>query len=160
MTKPKTVPASAKAKPEERSRTLLYVIGGVVVVGLVVLLAISIASSESGTFEDDAIANAQVNITGSALPLYIPDSGADDQGLGLTAPAISGEDFNGNAVSITADGRPKMIVFLAHWCQFCQTEVPVVQNWLNTNPIPDGVDFYSIATSIDPLRGNYPQTSG
>ena len=45
MTKPKTVPASAKAKPEERSRTLLYVIGGVVVVGLVVLLAISIASS-------------------------------------------------------------------------------------------------------------------
>lgn len=157
MTKPKTVPSSAaKNAPQSNSRTLLYVVGGVVVVALAVLLAISIANSESGQFEDDVIANASVQVAGTPLPLYLPDSGTNDQGLGLIAPEVTGQDFNGNTVSITHDGNPKLIVFLAHWCPHCQREVPVVQSWLGTNPLPDGVDLYSVATSNDPLRGNYP----
>lgn len=157
MTKPKTVPSTAaKSQPQTRSRTPLYIIGGVVVVALVVLLAISIASSEGGQFEDDAIANAQVTLTGNPLPPYIPDSGTNDQGLGLIAPEVTGADFAGNPVSITHDGQPKMIVFLAHWCQFCQAEVPIVQNWLASNALPPGVELVSVATSNDPLRGNYP----
>ena len=157
MTKPKTVPStSAKADSQSNNRTVLYIVGGVVVVALSVLLAISIASSESGQFEDGVIANASVEVIGAPLPVYIPDSGTNDQGLGLIAPEVSGQDFGGNPVSITHDGNPKLIVFLAHWCPHCQTEVPIVQSWLGTDPLPDGVKLYSVATSNDPLRGNYP----
>lgn len=156
MTKPKTIPSTAARTPQKNNR-LLYIIGAVVALGLVAAIAIPIALSGGGTsFEDEDIANAQVEVTGTALPLYIPDSGTGDQGLGLTIPQVSGADFDGNSVTISDDGRPKMIVFLAHWCPHCQTEVPIVQNWLASDPIPDGVDFYSVATSIDPLRGNYP----
>lgn len=157
MTKPKTVPSAAsKSDPQSNNRTLLYIVGGVVVVALAVLLAISIANSETGQFEDDAISNASVQLVGDPLPVYIPDSGPNDQGLGLIAPEVTGQDFNGNTVSITHDGNAKLIVFLAHWCPHCQTEVPIVQSWLGTDPLPEGVDLYSVATSNDPLRGNYP----
>lgn len=157
MTKPKTVPSTAaKAQAQGSNRTLFYVVGGGVIVALVVLLAISIANSESGQFEDDVIANASVNVTGNPLPLYIPDSGTDDQGIGLIAPEVIGQDFKGNTVSISHDGKPKMIVFLAHWCPHCQNEVPAVQSWLAGGALPDGIDLYSVATSNDPLRGNYP----
>lgn len=157
MTKSKTAPNPAtSSKPQQRSRMPLYIVGGVLLLGLVVALAVVIAQSESGSFEDENIANAEVSITGNGLPIYVPDSGPNDQGLGLPAPEVRGADFQGNPVAITADGRAKAIVFLAHWCPHCQREVPVVQSWLATNPVPDGVDLYSVATSIDPLRGNYP----
>lgn len=157
MTKPKTLPAASdKSKPQQKSRMPLYILGGVVVLALVVALAVVIAQSESGQFEDENISNARVDITGNALPVYVPDSGASDQGLGLIAPEVTGTDFAGNPVSITNNGQAKAIVFLAHWCPHCQREVPIVQSWLGTNPVPEGVEFLSIATSIDPLRGNYP----
>ncbi len=155
MTKPKTVSRTA-TKPQGPNRTPLYIIGGVVVVALVVWLGIAIANSESGAFEDDNIANAQVDLSGTGLPPFFPDAGSNDQALNLVAPEVTGADFNGNTVDIVHDGRPKLIVFLAHWCPACQAEVPVVQQWLGTNPIPDGVDVISVATGIDPLRGNYP----
>jgi hypothetical protein len=33
----------------------------------------------------------------------------------MAMPEIQGEDFQGNTVSITNDGRPKAIILLAHW---------------------------------------------
>jgi thiol-disulfide isomerase/thioredoxin len=44
---------------------------------------------------------------------------------------VEGTDFAGNPVAIKADGRPKAIIFLAHWCPHCQAEVPVIQAWVN-----------------------------
>jgi thiol-disulfide isomerase/thioredoxin len=49
-----------------------------------------------------------------------------------------------------------VIVLLAHWCSVCQAEVPVVQEWIDTSGVPEGVDIYSIATSTDAGQPNYP----
>jgi cytochrome c biogenesis protein CcmG/thiol:disulfide interchange protein DsbE len=98
--------------------------------------------------------SAEPVITGAALPEF-PSSGADPA-VGLPAPAVRGADFAGKQVAIANDGRPKVIVFLAHWCPHCQREVPVIQAWVNAGGVPSGVDLVAVATSIDPSRPNYP----
>src|SRR5699024_5507678 len=72
------------------------------------------------------------------------------------APTVSGSAFDGSSVKIAADGRPKVVIFLAHWCPHCQAEVPVVQAWINAKGMPDGVDLVTVATGIDPKAPNYP----
>ena len=74
----------------------------------------------------------------------------------MGAPQVKGRDFYGNRVSIGNDGRAKAIVLLAHWCPHCQAEVPEVQGWINTNGMPEGVDLYSVSTSVDEGLSNYP----
>ena len=46
-----------------------------------------------------------------------------DTELGSTAPTVVGYDFMGQRVTIEDNGKPKLIVFLAHWCPHCQREV-------------------------------------
>jgi cytochrome c biogenesis protein CcmG/thiol:disulfide interchange protein DsbE len=91
---------------------------------------------------------------GAALPAYA--AGADDPAIGQPIPEVAGTSFDGTPVTIKADGRPKLIVFLAHWCPHCQREVPVVQGWIDAKGMPKGVDLISVATAIDPNRPNYP----
>lgn len=93
-------------------------------------------------------------ITGDPLPPFPRDG--TDPGAGLPAPVVEGTDFAGNPVAIKADGRPKAIIFLAHWCPHCQAEVPVIQAWVNAGGVPDGVDIISVPTGIDPTLPNYP----
>lgn len=93
-------------------------------------------------------------VSGTPLPA-LPEQGPDPA-LGRPAPSLEGVAFNGQTVRLGADGRPKAIVFLAHWCPHCQAEVPAVQAWLDANGRPEGVDLYSVATAIDPSRPNYP----
>ncbi len=99
-------------------------------------------------------ATASGAVAGADLPAFAP--GADDPAVGLPIPEVEGSAFDGTPVSIKADGRPKVIVFLAHWCPHCQREVPVVQAWLDAKGMPGAVDLISVATSIDPDRPNYP----
>ena len=84
------------------------------------------------------------------------ESNVDDPAVGRPIPAVDGRSFDGTALSIKTDGRPKLIVFLAHWCPHCQREVPVVQAWLAAKGMPAGVDMISVVTAIDPNRPNYP----
>ena len=93
-------------------------------------------------------------ITGTPLPA-LPRDGADPA-VGLAVPAVQGTDFTGKPVAISADGRPKVLLFLAHWCPHCQAEVPVIQAWVNGGGLPEGVDLISVATGIDPNAPNYP----
>ena len=72
------------------------------------------------------------------------------------APDLAGEDFAGQPVSITNDGKPKVVMFLAHWCPHCQAEVPRVQTWLDANGMPSGVSLYSVPTGTTSERDNYP----
>jgi thiol-disulfide isomerase/thioredoxin len=92
--------------------------------------------------------------TSAALPPFA--STTNDPAVGLPIPEVDGRSFDGTPVRISADGRPKVIVFLAHWCPHCQREVPVVQAWLDAKGMPAGVDLVSVATAIDPNRPNYP----
>jgi thiol-disulfide isomerase/thioredoxin len=64
--------------------------------------------------------------------------------VGVTAPTVTGETFDGETLTIGPDGNAKIIVMLAHWCPHCQAEVPVVQGWVEDGGLPEGVDLYGV----------------
>lgn len=148
MTKTKPHPSSKDAKSKS---TLWWIIGGVVGLGLIVALAASIATEPE---IDESIGFGDPTVEGDPLPRTA--AGAQDVAIGLTAPTVTGADWNGNPVSIEPDGTPKIILFLAHWCPHCQREVPVVQEWIDAGNLPDDVELISVATSTDPSAVNWP----
>ncbi|OFW67104.1 MAG: hypothetical protein A2Z12_03450 [Actinobacteria bacterium RBG_16_68_21] len=135
-----------------RKFPVVPVIFGVVAVALVVTIILTFESG--GGSADGAFGNPTV--TGAALP---PLAEGGDTAIGMQIPSVTGEDFQGNTVEITNDGRPKMIILLAHWCSHCQAEVPVVQAWLDAGLKPDGVDIYSVATGTTETRENFPPSA-
>ena len=115
----------------------------------------SVAPSSSSTAGGGSgYAALEPTISGSGLPDF--QNPNDDPAVGLPAPEVSGSDFSGKTVGIKANGRPKVVMFLAHWCPHCQAEVPLVQTWVSAGAVPQGVDVVSVATGIDPSRPNYP----
>ena len=74
----------------------------------------------------------------------------------MPAPKFSAPNENSEIISIEKNGNAKALVFLAHWCGYCQKEVPIVQNLIDTVGVPDGVEVIAIATAIDRGRENYP----
>ena len=139
-----TTPSTPKKFP------VLPVVMGLVAVALVTFVALTFDSEGGSEFGSPAI-------TGNVLPLF-PDDGPDTA-VGLFAPEVVGTDYADNPVSITLDGQAKVIIFVAHWCQHCQREVPIVQEWLNNTTLPDNVDLYAVSTSISSTRENYPPSS-
>jgi len=106
-------------------------------------------SASGGSVTGDA-----PTITGlSLVPFENPDG---DAAVGQPAPTVVGASFDGRSVAIGGNGRPQMLLFLAHWCSHCQAEVPLVQAWLDQGGLPDGVDVVSVSTSTDPAAPNYP----
>ena len=92
----------------------------------------------------------------SAMP---PEAGLDETATNSSSPTVHGQDFAGNNVAIEDDGRAKAIVFLAHWCPHCQTEVPRVQTWLEETGGVAGVDLYSVSTSMNSGAPNFPASA-
>jgi thiol-disulfide isomerase/thioredoxin len=102
------------------------------------------------------------DVAGDSLPPYPtpgPDSPEADPGHMLVAPEVSGHDFDGTAIEIRHDGTPKAIVFQAHWCQHCQAEVPRVTKWLEVTGGVEGVDMFSVSTSLNAGAANYPPST-
>lgn len=159
-----TPPPSTKKKPKlptvdspaQESRfnpkVVFGAIGGLVALALIVAVAIGTATEESA--EDNLPTGFTVEIDGAPL-VPLATSGADSA-IGSPIPEVTSVDFDGNSTSITIDGTPKVILFLAHWCPHCQAEVPALQAYIDENPLPDGVDFVSVSTSVDRARPNYP----
>jgi cytochrome c biogenesis protein CcmG/thiol:disulfide interchange protein DsbE len=108
-------------------------------------------SAAAGTSAPSGASSPAANAT---LPPF--EASANDPAVGRPIPEVDGKSFDGTPVSINADGRPKLIVLLAHWCPHCQREVPVVQSWLDAKGMPAGVELVSVVTAIDPNRPNYP----
>jgi thiol-disulfide isomerase/thioredoxin len=115
----------------------------------------SVRPSASGVASSGAGAVIEPTISGTELPRFEGPTAAD-AAVGLPAPEVSGSDFNGTPVEIAADGRPKVVIFLAHWCPHCQAAVPLIQSWVSAGGVPDGVDLISVPTGIDPSQPNYP----
>lgn len=142
---------------ETTNRTGLWVgLGIAAVVGIFVLTFISAGTGGGGAYEVEAFGEPVV--TGDELPLMNPSSSgvaAEDPAIGLQAPEVSGVDYNGEPVSITNDGQPKIILFVAHWCPYCQAEVPKVTARLGSATVTDGVAWYGVATSSNSTRGNW-----
>tara|TARA_B100000530_G_scaffold157443_1_gene98985 strand:+ start:209 stop:835 length:627 start_codon:yes stop_codon:yes gene_type:complete len=130
-----------------------FIIAGVIV--LVIGLAVAIGVTLSSEPLDAGLPEGEVTISGDALPEF---AGQNDMDVasGLPAPLFSAPNENSEIVSLDKNGNAKALLFLAHWCGYCQTEVPVIQNLINTVGVPNGVEIIAIATSIDRGRENYP----
>jgi cytochrome c biogenesis protein CcmG/thiol:disulfide interchange protein DsbE len=115
----------------------------------------SLPPSASGpAASGSAAASGAPVISGASLPNFAGATG--DPAVGMPAPEVHGSSFDGTPVAIANDGRPKVVLFLAHWCPHCQREVTLIQDWVDSGAVPDGVDLISVATSIDPAQPNYP----
>lgn len=145
---------SAPSKPA-RKLPLGLILGGVFTVLLIVTVFLTLGDGESSNASTRGLPDeyGAPTVSGVLPPLVDP---LDDPAIGTSAPDVMGADFEGTEISIANDGNAKMIVFLAHWCPHCQNEVPWVSDWLETTTLPDGVDFYAIATAIDRTQENWP----
>jgi cytochrome c biogenesis protein CcmG/thiol:disulfide interchange protein DsbE len=132
------------------------VVVSLVVAVIAAALTIALVVGDDGSSDDTetTASSAAVTVDGTALP-QLPDGGRDPA-VGAPMPTLSGTGLDGRPMTIGADGRPTMIVFLAHWCPHCRAEVPVVQDWVDDGGLPDGVDLVSVATANDPRRPNHP----
>lgn len=148
---PKTATRKRDQQTNSRS-TLLWVVGGVLGLALIVWLAISIAGE---TDIDPSVAFGDVTVEGQPLP-FLADPTTADPALGFSAPTVTGSDFDGTSHTVGADGRPKILIFLAHWCPHCQAEVPEVQAWIDQGGLPAEVDMYSFTVLTEHVRPNWP----
>jgi cytochrome c biogenesis protein CcmG, thiol:disulfide interchange protein DsbE len=126
-----------------------------VVAGLAVLAVLALAVVGGGGGEEvAAVAPGEVSTDGAALPVL--DDPADDAAVGQPAPTLRGADYDGTPVTAPVDGRPTVLLFLAHWCPACQQEVRGVQGWVDDGDEPDDIAFVAVSTGVDPGRDNYP----
>lgn len=139
---------ASNKKQESNKRSLIYwILGGVVGLGLIVWLAVAIAGEG---VVDESTAFGEVTVEGDDLPFL--ETGAADPAVGLTAPTVTGEAFDGEQLTIGPDGNAKIVVLLAHWCPHCQAEVPLVQRWLDSGGLPEGVDLYGVTVLTNRVR--------
>ena len=157
-----TRPRKPSPAPRTGPSVPMIVLGlGALVIAVAAVAAVALAPapaapSAAASAPPSAPPAASPSIGAAAADLSPYASTTNDDAVGRPAPEVDGRSFDGTPVRITADGRPKVIVFLAHWCPHCQREVPVVQAWLDATGMPAGVDLISVATAIDPNRPNYP----
>ncbi len=144
-----------------------WIVGGVAVVVVAALVIAVVATRSStdtnaGTIKGGGtvvpkgqLAYGDVTVKGAPLPEQ-PDGSPTDPAVGKKAPTLTGEQFNGAALTLPAAGKPAVVMFVAHWCPHCQKEVPEITKWLNANGLPQDVNLYAVATSTTDQRPNFP----
>ena len=178
MTKTTGANPYTSSTPAPKGESKLPWILGAAVVGIVVIIGLAVllwpseengAGAGAGTGAEAAKnatqENAAVTISGEDLPA-LPDTGqllpaaGEDPAVGLAAPKLVGQSFDESEVVIDpSDGKPKMVVFLAHWCPHCQAEVPLLQEWIASGDVPEGLEIYAVSTGVDSSRPNYPPSN-
>lgn len=144
---------SGPAKPTATKPKSKVPIMAIAFTGIAAVLVIAVVFSGGTSLGSEY---GDPTVTGDSLPFFTDT--ANDEAVGLPAPEVEGADFNGNSVTITNDGRAKAIGFFAHWCPHCQVEVPRVTEWLAAGGGVEGVDMYSVATSMNSARENFPSS--
>jgi cytochrome c biogenesis protein CcmG, thiol:disulfide interchange protein DsbE len=131
-----------------------WVIAGIAAVVVVIFAVIAIVSTGDDSSSEPGVSEtAPVEVTGAPLATYVADSA--DSAIGVVAPTVSGQQFDGTPIEVKP-GRPTLVIFLAHWCPHCQREVPVLTQWEAAGGVPEGVDVIGVATGTDPALPNYP----
>jgi len=101
---------SRKKSSKKQSKVPFFVGGGILVLLVVALLTTGLGGDNGGSTAQEY---ADVSVSGASLPDYSQETA--DTAIGLPMPEVTGQNFAGTPVSITNDGRPKVIVLLTHW---------------------------------------------
>ncbi|MFN8038494.1 MAG: TlpA disulfide reductase family protein [Acidimicrobiales bacterium] len=160
-----------QARQSERTSRVPWIIGGAVALVLVVLVVAVALTRKSdtpvatggsgggsaGTVVSGGLSYGTVKVTGTPLPAMQPGAtGANDPAVGQVAPTLQGVTMSEQPITIGNDGKPKVVMFLAHWCPHCQAEVPKIEQWLRANGMPADVQLYAVATGTSDQRPNFP----
>jgi thiol-disulfide isomerase/thioredoxin len=89
------------------------------------------------------------------LPRY-PDSG-QDTALGMKLGTVTGAWYPDSQIQSIdpADGIARAWVVWAHWCPYCQKELPIVKSWYEENASDNPhLQIVSITTAIDDSASN------
>jgi len=152
---------------EQRRLPVVWLgLGALVLVAAVIAIVVSthsdskktaVVATGNRTANGVALKETQpVAVTGPALPTF---GEGTDQAVGRTAPELAGSSFDGKSVTVAHDGRPKLVLFVAHWCPHCQREVPLLVEYLSGHPLPAGIDLLAVATSTSYNQPNYPPSA-
>lgn len=143
-------------------KVIMYIV--FVVVGIAGAVSLGTAggstpSAESAVTVPGGVAAAEfqkVTVSGDALP-SLPETGADSA-VGTAAPTITGYDSAGRPATIDpgSDGKATMVVFLAHWCQFCNREIPTLNEWKEKGLVPPNLRVIGVTTGSRPDQANWP----
>ena len=136
---------------KQLNRNFIIIGAVVLVIGLAVAIGVTLVDEPL----DGNLPEGETTITGQGLPEFAGEND-DNVARGLEAPIFSGPNENSEIVTLEKDGNAKVLLFLAHWCGFCQKEVPVMQEYIDVVGVPEGVEIIAVATSIDRSRDNYP----
>lgn len=103
---------------------------------------------------------APVSVVGEpleAMPPQIPVTEAsNDAAIGVVAPDLIGTNFDGAPVTISADGTPRVVMFVAHWCPHCQDEIPAVKALMEEGAVPEGLEIVVVSTAVREGDPNFP----
>ena len=144
---------------------------------VVALTAAALALSACGSSDDDATTentsaettsgdadasspqglqqNSTITVEGDPLDPY--DQSVEDMSVGAAAPVVSGESFDGTAMTVGGPtDNPTMVVFLAHWCPHCNDEIPELIALDEAGELPEGLDVIGVSTAVESSQENYP----
>ncbi len=177
---------SPETQPSKQSRTGLYIglaLGAVILLIAVALAVVFLTddssddkkSSESTTstsrndstsapkvyyeFSKAATVSASTieGETGEAsLSDYTGQTPEEDSEVGQIIPTFIANDFEGISHTVAPQGKPYMLVFVAHWCPHCRAEVPKIIQLSDNDELPKDVELIAIATGTNDEKPNYP----
>ena len=154
---------SSKSPNEKKNLTPIFV-GSVIGLVVVFFLALFLIQPSS----DENYLGGEIDVTGESLPDLSVNFNRDcvlfenlnycqqiEPAAKMEAPIITGSDLNANLIT-SESNSPTILLFLAHWCGYCQVEVKEIQDWIDNGGDMGGVKMYSILTSINSSQPNYP----
>ena len=157
MSKATTRPRPARAAPparrrSNRSKNVIPVVVGLVgaMAVVAVLIGITIGASDKVSIESQT---GEVRVAGAGLTPYSP--GAADPSVGRPIPELRGYNFDNQPITVSSAGDAKIVIFVAHWCNHCQAEVPRIVDWLAAGRLP-GVQLVAVSSGVDANAPNYP----
>lgn len=117
---------------------------------LFVFFSLSCSDSEIENFA------SEVELSGEKISISTPNSGIDSAS-GEMSPKILYK-MPGDEIYIEyPENVPTIILFVSHWCPYCQEEIPEVVNWIEEDEIiQKGVNVLLVVTSTDSEKSNYP----
>ena len=155
---------NSKKSPKEKKNLTPIFVGSVIGLVIVFFLALLLIQPSS----DENYLGGEIDVTGESLPDLSVNFNRDcvlfdnlnycqqiEPAAKMEAPIITGSDLNANLIT-SESNSPTILLFLAHWCGYCQVEVKEIQDWIDNGGDMGGVKMYSILTSINSSQPNYP----